>query len=409
MNDIPLILQRSPLAKPGLRIAVVTETWPPEINGVALTMQRMVQGLLARRHHVQLIRPRQKAEAALQPVDGMETLLLPGFSIPRYPELRFGFPARSALKKAWQANPPDLVHVATEGPLGWAALSVALKLDIPVTTDFHTNFHAYSEHYGIGWLRAPISSYLRHFHNRALHTFVPNEGLRQEMEVQRYRNLAVLGRGIDTALFDPRRRSRELRHRWGVNDDELVALYVGRLAPEKNLDMVAQSFKALRSHHHLNARMVWVGDGPARAELEAQNPDHVFAGMKSGEELAAHYASADIFLFPSLSETFGNVTLEAMASGLAVLAYDYAAAAEYVRHGHNGLTAPFADQQAFCDLATRLALEPELVGMLGKNARSDTESMSWEAVCDKFEHFLLKAVQRGGQDVRESRLLFVPD
>jgi len=409
MEAIPMILQRPPVSRPGLRIAVVTETWPPEINGVAMTMQRMVQGLLSRNHRVQLIRPRQKAEAVVQPVASLETLLLPGFSIPRYQELRFGFPAHAALKKSWRANPPELVHIATEGPLGWAALNVALELDLPVTTDFHTNFHAYSEHYGIGWLRRPISGYLRWFHNRALHTFVPNEGLRQEMEVQRYRNLAVIGRGIDTALFHPRRRSAELRHRWGVAENELAVIYVGRLAPEKNLDAVAEGFKAIRAHHHLNARMVWVGDGPARAELEAQNPDHVFAGMRSGEDLATHYASADIFLFPSLSETFGNVTLEAMASGLAVLAYHYAAAAEYIRHGSNGLTAPFGNQREFCDLATRLALEPELVGVLGRNARADTESMSWEAVCDKFEHFLLKAVQRGGQDVRESRLLFVPD
>ncbi|MFA7242686.1 MAG: glycosyltransferase family 1 protein [Sulfuricellaceae bacterium] len=409
MKNIPLILQRRPASRACLRIAVVTETWPPEINGVALTMQHMVQGLLSRNHRVQLIRPRQKTEGDFSPVEGMETLLLPGFSIPRYEELRFGFPAYFALKHAWQANPPDLVHIATEGPLGWAALNAALKLDLPVTTDFHTNFDTYSEHYGISWLRGTISWYLRRFHNRALHTFVPNESLRRAMEAQRYRNLAVIGRGIDTVLFHPHRRSRELRHSWGASDNELVAIYVGRMAPEKNLDVVAEGFKAIRAHHHLNARMVWVGDGPARAELEAQNPDHIFAGMKTGEELAAHYASADIFLFPSLSETFGNVTLEAMASGLAVVAYDYAAAAEYILHGHNGLTAPFNSRREFCDLAARLALEPELPGVLGKNARYAMENMSWEAVCNKFEHFLLKAVQRGDQDVRESRLLFVPD
>ena len=409
MENIPLILQSLKTPCPSLRIAVVSETWLPEINGVALTMARMVQGLLSRHHRVQLVRPRQKTEGVQPPVAGMETLLLPGFSIPRYPELRFGFPARSALNKAWRENPPDLVHIVTEGPLGWAALKVALQLGIPVTTDFHTNFHAYSEHYGIGWLRRPISAYLRWFHNQALHTFVPNEGLRCEMEVQRYRNLAVIGRGIDTELFHPRRRSPELRHHWGVAGNELVAIYVGRLAPEKNLDAIAQSFKAIRIHHHLNARMIWVGDGPARADLEAQNPDHIFVGMKSGEELATHYASADIFLFPSLSETFGNVTLEAMASGLAVIAYRYAAAAEFIQHGRNGLTAQVANQQEFCDLATALALEPEQVGRLGENAHNDTESMGWDAVCDKFEHFLLKAVQRGGQNVRESRLLFVPD
>ncbi len=407
MKNIPQLSPSQP-ARARLRIAVVTETWPPEINGVAMTMQRMVRGLRQRNCRVQLIRPRQNA--AEQPLveDGLEELLLPGFAIPRYENLRFGFPARAALKKAWQENRPDIVHVATEGPLGWGALSVALKLDIPVTTDFHTNFHNYTDHYGIGWLRGTIGRYLRNFHNKALYTFVPNEGLRREMEVQRFRNVAVIGRGIDTALFNPQRRSAELRRHWGVVEGEPVAIYVGRLAPEKNLDAVAEGFKAIRSHH-FNARMVWVGDGPARAGLEAQYPDHIFVGMKTGEELAAHYASADIFLFPSLTETFGNVTLEAMASGLAVAAYRYAAAGVYIRHGENGLTALLNDQAAFIDLAARLGSDPELVGNLGRAARRDTENMSWEAVCDQFEHYLLKAVQRGGHDVRESRFLFVPD
>jgi glycosyltransferase involved in cell wall biosynthesis len=408
MKNIPLVLQPPKSSRAGLRIAVVTETWPPEINGVALTMQRMVQGLRQRNCRVQLVRPRQKAGEVPVVEDGLEELLLPGFAIPHYEGLRFGFPSRAALKKSWRENRPDLVHVATEGPLGWGALNVALKLDIPVTTDFHTNFHNYTSHYGIGWLSGTIGRYLRNFHNKALYTFVPNEGLRREMEVRRYRNIEVIGRGIDTALFNPQRRNAELRHHWGVADGEPVAIYVGRLAPEKNLDVIAESFKAIRSHH-LNARMVWVGDGPARADLEAQNPDHIFVGMKTGEELATHYASADIFLFSSLTETFGNVTLEAMASGLAVVAYRYAAAAEYIRHGDNGLTAPFNDQQEFIDLVAQLGTDMERVGNLGRTARRDTENMSWEAVCDQFEHYLLKAVQQGGQYVRESRFLFVPD
>ncbi len=408
MNNTPLDLQFPNASAPGLRIAVVTETWPPEINGVALTMQRMVHDLRQRNWRVQLIRPRQHAGEVPAAENGLDELLLPGFGIPRYRELRFGFPALAALKKAWRENRPDIVHVATEGPLGWGALHVALKLEIPVTSDFHTNFHSYTGHYGIGWLRGIIGRYLRDFHNKALYTFVPGEGLRREMEVQRYRNVEVVGRGIDTALFDPRRRSAELRHHWGVAEGEPVAIYVGRLAPEKNLDLAAESFKAIRSHH-LNARMVWVGDGPARADLEAQNPDHIFVGMKRGEELAAHYASADIFLFPSLTETFGNVTLEAMASGLAVVAYRYAAAADYIRHGDNGLTARFGADDEFVGLAEQLGRDMALAGKLGGAARRDTESMGWDAVCDQFEHYLLKAVQRGGQNVRESRFLFVPD
>jgi glycosyltransferase involved in cell wall biosynthesis len=158
-----------------------------------------------------------------------------------------------------------------------------------------------------------------------------------------------------------------------------------------------------------HARMVWVGDGPERAGLQELYPEHTFVGMKTGVELAEHYASADIFLFPSLTETFGNVTLEALASGLAVVAYRYAAAAEYVRHEDNGLTARFDDETGFCNLIARLGADMDFARNLGKTARDGMESLGWDAVCEQFEHFLYKAVQQGGRRAREERLLFVPD
>lgn len=408
MKTLPSLLKSNGTSRNPLRIAVICETWPPEINGVALTMERMVQGLLKRGHTVQLIRPRQNAQDQATSRDRFSELLLPGFTIPRYPELRFGMPAFGALKKAWQEERPDLVHIATEGPLGWAALKVALKLDLPVTTDFHTNFHNYTEHYGIGWLEGAIGWYLRRFHNQAAYTFVPGEGLRTEMEIQRYRNLAVIGRGIDTELFNPQRRNLTLRQRWGCHGDEPVAIYVGRLAAEKNLGVVARSFEMLHLYQP-HARMVWVGDGPERAGLQELYPEHTFVGMKTGEELAEHYASADIFLFPSLTETFGNVTLEALSSGLAVVAYRYAAAAEYILHEGNGLTARFDDEAGFCNLVGRLGTDLELARKLGKTARIGMESLGWDEVSEQFEHFLYQAVQQGGRHARENRLLFVPD
>lgn len=408
MNTPPSPLKSNGASRDALRVAVICETWPPEINGVALTMERMVQGLLNRGHSVQLIRPHQSATDSPVTRDTLSEVLLPGFSIPRYPELRFGMPSLGALKKTWQEDRPDLVHIATEGPLGWAALKTALKLELPVTTDFHTNFHNYTEHYGIGWLEGAIGWYLRRFHNQAAYTFVPGEGLRMEMEVQRYRNLAVIGRGIDTQLFTPQRRSAALRNSWGAHGEAPVAIYVGRLAAEKNLGLVARGFEMLRIYQP-HARMVWVGDGPERAGLQELYPEHTFVGMKTGVELAEHYASADIFLFPSLTETFGNVTLEALASGLAVVAYRYAAAAEYVRHEDNGLTARFDDETGFCNLIARLGADMDFARKLGKTARDGMESLGWDAVCEQFEHFLYKAVQQGGRRAREDRLLFVPD
>jgi glycosyltransferase involved in cell wall biosynthesis len=228
-----------------------------------------------------------------------------------------------------------VVQIATEGPLGWSALAAANKLRLPVASDFHTNFHSYSSHYGFGLLRRAIVAYLRKFHNKAAVTLVPTEGIRRELLGYGYENIEIIGRGVDTKLFHPGRRDPALRARWGANEDETVVLYVGRLAAEKNLALVFDAFDAMREAHPA-IRLVLVGDGPERAVWQARRPDVVFCGTQVGGALAAHYASGDVFLFPSLTETWGNVTIEAMASGLAVVAYDCAAAEEVIRHGENG-------------------------------------------------------------------------
>lgn len=399
---IPLYL---PLTQRSLRVAVVTETYPPEINGVALTIQHMVEGLRRRNHQIQLIRPRQGKGDLPAFTANLQQILLPGFAIPRYPNLQLGLPAGSALRQLWRENRPDVVHIVTEGPLGWSALNEARKLDIPVTSDFHTNFHSYTQHYGIGWMRRPIGAYLRHLHNRALLTMVPDRGLRHELETQGYQNLAIVGRGVDTDLFNPARRSMELRHSWGVSRNGLVAVYVGRLAAEKNLEAVVDAFDAM-SARHPRAKLVWVGDGPQRSVLQARNPGHVFAGMQTGIGLAEHYASADVFLFPSLTETFGNVTLEAMASGLAVVAYNYAAAAEHIHHGENGLVAEFDNLSLFCDQAAILAGRPEMIARLGGNARKSADGLAWNLICERFEQLLLEIVDEGGRHGKQDR--FIP-
>jgi glycosyltransferase involved in cell wall biosynthesis len=298
-----------------------------------------------------------------------------------------------------------VVHIVTEGPLGWSALNEARRLGIPVTSDFHTNFHSYTQHYGIGWMRRPIGAYLRHLHNRALLTMVPDQGLRHELETQGYRNLAIVGRGVDTGLFNPARRSMELRRSWGVSQNGLVAVYVGRLAAEKNLEAVVDAFDAMRARHP-RAKLVWVGDGPQRSVLQSRYPGHIFSGMQTGTDLAEHYASADVFLFPSLTETFGNVTLEAMASGLAVVAYNYAAAAEHIRHGENGLVAEFDNLSLFCDQAAALAGRPEMVARLGGNARQSADGLAWNQICERFEQLLLEIVDEGGRHGKQDR--FVP-
>ena len=373
---------------------MVTETFPPEINGVAMSMAHLVHGLHERRHDVQLVRPRQ----TLGPGDAADTrfdeVLTRGCSIPRYPHLRMGLPSRRALVQLWSLRRPDIVHIATEGPLGWSALQAARHLQLPVTTDFRTNFHVYGQHYGIGWLAKPILAYLRSFHNQAHCTMVPTDAMRSDLAARGFERLHVVGRGVDTKLFDPAKRSASLRSQWGAGADTLVLAYVGRLAAEKNLEAVLAAYEAMRTLR-ADTQLLFVGDGPMRGALQERCPQAVFAGHRGGDELAAHYASADLFLFPSLTETFGNVTTEAMASGLPVVAFNSAAAGQLILSGRNGVLAIGQDHGAFVCAALPLAHETALRASLGAAARETACRIDWRSVILRFESIVSQVIDQG--------------
>jgi glycosyltransferase involved in cell wall biosynthesis len=371
-----------------MRIAMITETYPPEVNGVARTVKEMVEGLRTRGHSIELMRPRQNGHD--HPfVDGnrVETLAR-GFAIPRYPQLKMGLPAKGELKRAWSQSRPDIVHIATEGPLGWSALAAARELGLKVATDFHTNFQTYSRHYGMGWLARPVMAYLRRFHNRADCTMVPTAELADELTAAGFRGLRVVGRGVNPAVFSPQRRSPELRARWGAGPETPVAICVSRFAPEKNFPVVIRAYEAMRQLRP-DAQLVLVGDGPMAEKLRKRNLGYLIAGRLVNGELSAHYASADVFLFPSTSETFGNVTLEAMASGLAIVAYGYAAARQHLEHGRSALLPPLDDEPAFIRDARMLVGDPKLARRLGAAARAAAESLTWERIAQDFEKVLL--------------------
>jgi glycosyltransferase involved in cell wall biosynthesis len=370
-----------------LTIDVVSETAPPEVNGVAMTVGRLLEGMRARGHRVTLVRPRHHSADA---VSGDVTVR--GLPVPGYPDVRFGLPAGGVLRRRWKAHRPDVVHVVTEGPLGWSAVRCARSLGIPVTSGFHTNFDHYSVHYGLGWLRPLIAAYLRGLHRQAGATVVPTAALAAELAGSGIPGVRVVGRGVDTHLFDPARRSLERRASWGSGEGDLVCLYVGRLAAEKNLALVVNAFRAV-SRAHRRACLVWVGDGPARGQLEREPLQQHFAGWRSGVELAEHYASADLFLFPSLTETYGNVVAEAMASGLAVVAYRSAAAAELIADGENGLIASAGDERAFVDAALRFAGADEARQRgLRIAARESMLPRQWDEVVASFETVLREIV-----------------
>jgi glycosyltransferase involved in cell wall biosynthesis len=394
LEETLLEVEEFQAARRCLRVAVVTETYPPEVNGVAMTVARTVQGLQARGHAVQLVRPRQHGADEAASGQALHEVLMRGLPIPHYPGLRMGVPAKRSLVRRWSVQRPDIVHVATEGPLGWSALQAARVLKLPVTSDFRTNFHAYSRHYGVGWLRKPIVAYLRRFHNACACTMVPTEALRADLQACGFERLRVVARGVDTALFDPTRRDPELRRQWGAGPEDCVLLCVGRLAAEKNLGLLADAFEKARVRHP-SLRLVLVGDGPMREALQRRLPDAHFAGTRTGADLGRHYASADLFVFASLTETFGNVTLEALSSGLPVVAFDCAAAARFVIPGRQGWLAPTGQPQRFVEAVVEaVTLGSSARRAMGVAARDSLLHRGWEQVVGQFEACLLEALER---------------
>ena len=364
-----------------MRYALVTETYPPEVNGVALTLQGLEQGLRDVGRAVDLVRPRQACDADT-PED---TLLVPGGALPRYPGLRFGLPAPVRLSRRWRARRPDAVYIATEGPLGWSALRCARRLGIPVVTGLHTRFDEFMPDYGAAWLQAAAMQWMQRFHNRSDATVVATRELQAFLSGQGFEHVRVLPRAVDGQRFDPARRDAGLRRAWGIDDAGLAAIYVGRIAPEKNLGLAVKAFRRLQQRRP-QARFVLVGDGPSRERLMRENPDFVYCGIQRDEELARHFASGDLFLFPSRSETFGNVTLEAMASGVATVAFDYGAAREHLRHGESG--AAVNDEEGFIEASVQLACDDTLRRRLGRQAARDMARLQPGQVIAAFDALL---------------------
>lgn len=388
----PITVEHFEPAQRFLRIAVVTETWPPEVNGVAMTLSKLIQHLGHRHHSIQLIRPRQNKLDEGHEETGWSELLLRGLPIPRYPQLKLGLPSKKALIKAWSTRRPDLVHIATEGPLSWSALQAAHILRLPVTSDFRTNFHSYCQHYGVGWLTKTIVAYLRKFHNRTAFTMVPTTEMKHQLEAMGFKNLRVVARGIDTQLFHPSKRSEVMRKSWNVKPDTIVLLSVGRLAAEKNLELTIHTYQALKAAGR-DVQMVFAGDGPMRGVTQAKCPEALFLGMCSHEQLATLYASADLLLFPSLTETFGNVTLESLACATPVLAFDCAAAGEFITHQHNGWLAHRDDRQSYIQTALAITADPHTLMHAREHTRASVEQLGWDEIAGQVEALFQRAIE----------------
>ena len=376
------------LIQPRLKIALVAETWLPERNGVTHSLLELCKGLQKLGHQILLIRPEQKTVYTDFQPD--QELLIKVQRLPQYQGLQFGCSQYSALQHAIVRFQPDVIHIVTEGPLGFIAQQIARAHRIAVSSGFHSPFQDFSRFFDLAFLLKPVQHYLKWFHNQSNLTIVPSRAAAQALRnLGVHCPLSIVSRGVDTAQFSPSHRSNELRSRWGVSDQTRVLLYVGRLCSEKHVDVIMQAYFSLRDLCDQDVRLVIVGDGPDKERLERLNYDNsvIFTGTLGGKNLLEAYASSDVFCCASQVESFGNVILEAMASGLPVIAYDYACAHLHVREHDSGWLAPRGNQFEFIKKVLNLPAMCVLK-RAGIQAQKTARHIGWQYPVQQFEQAL---------------------
>lgn len=375
-----------------MRIALFTDTFPPTLNGVSRALGLLVDHALEAGHEVLVVAPEADSRAGEEGASsraGVEEIRIPGPELPFYRELRAARPwLGSANRKRLEAFRPDLVHAATEASVGLLGRQWALSEDVPLVTSYCTNFPEYAAGYHLGFLEAGLWRYLQWFHDAARGTFVPSDATRSELLARGFHDrIRIWGRGVDSELFHPERADPGLRDRMAPGAD-VVLVHVGRLAPEKRVDLLLDALPEVRRSTDRRVALVFVGGGPAEEELktraatlpDAAGDDIHFAGYRRGTELAAHFASGDVFVFASDTETFGQVVTEAMASGLPVVAPAKGGVLDTVVPGTTGLLFPPGDASGLAEAVTSLVADRELRETLGRNARESALTRSWSAV-----------------------------
>jgi glycosyltransferase involved in cell wall biosynthesis len=360
-----------------MRVAIVTENFLPKLDGVTRTIAMLLEHLQLRGHQAIVFGP----EGSVRRYAGAHVVPVPGIPIPFYPELRFLFPRRALGRKLARFH-PDIVHLADPMLLGMAGLYWAQRIAVPVVAAYHTNLADYVGRYGLRLLEGPTWSYRRFLHNQCAATLCPSPSTAQMLRDRQFERVHIWSRGVDSQLFTPARRSESRRRELGVDDEQTtLLLFVGRLSHEKNIMMLPDAYRAVAGPH---VRLAIVGDGPARAELERsmRGLPVTFTGYLTGEALADTYASADLFTFPSTTETFGQVVQEAMASGLPVVGAQAEGVCDIVQPGVTGLLARPNDTQDFTAAVQALVADSARRIAMSHAAREWAETRSWTEVMD---------------------------
>ena len=358
-----------------MRIAYFTESLPPLTDGVARTYTRLAETLNLQKIDFRFFAPVSPSET--EPWRG-RTRRLPSFPFPLYDYYRVSIPYIQGLTRSLDDFKPDLVQVAAPTPLCFYAQDYAKRRGIPTVASYHTHFVDYFPYYGFGSVTSWGWNYMRWFYNRSVATYAPSPGTASELTHRGFQNVRLWPRGIDSEKFSPQFRSQALRRKLGVGKKPLL-LFVGRMVGEKDLEDLAQAALELRKKGYA-FHLAFAGDGPLRAPLQARFPKDHFFGFIQGKPLAELYASADLFVFPSTTETFGNVVLEAFASGLPVIGADKGGSSDLVKPGINGFLARPKDWTDFARQTQKTLDNPVLGRRLKAGALKSAKAFDWQVI-----------------------------
>ncbi|MBD0379847.1 glycosyltransferase family 4 protein [Paenibacillus sedimenti] len=366
-----------------MRVALFTDTFLPDVNGVAKTLGRWTRFLESKGAECKVFAPTSMTESDHDPFR-VERF----YSIPflLYPECRLAIPNPLHIRKSLHAFEPTIIHCATPFNLGLFGLYYARKHGTPFVASYHTHFDQYLSHYKIPWVEPTLWKYMQWFHQSCRKVYVPSVSTRQHLEAKGLRNLEIWSRGVDAERFHPDVNRQQVLASYGVDASKFIMLYVGRLAPEKSVEVAIETFEALPEEIRSNAHLIIAGDGPSAASLRewyGEKADMTFPGFVQGKALAELYAAADLFIFPSATETFGNVVLESMAAGTAVIGAAAGGVNDTIEHEVTGLLCPPGDVSAFVGAVRRLYGSYETRRSIAKSGRAYALRQSWEQIFNK--------------------------
>jgi len=362
-----------------MRVAYFTDTYAPEINGVANTLKKLHGYLDEKEIEYIVFAP---AYGSCTEDDKGVIYRFDGLKLAISPESCIAFPSTEEIFEKCDDFQPDLIHVTTELGIGYKGMKYAASRDLPLVKSYHTNFEQYLKYYKLDPARTVIQAYLKWFHRTSHLTLVPSRDTLERLRAQKYQNLDIWSRGIDTKKFNPLHRNQRTRDALGINE-RIAFLYVGRLAPEKGLNLLAEAIRNVNEQYKNKIVFIFTGDGPYSQVLKDESIDNViFKGFKTGHELSEIYASADCFVFPSGTETFGNSALEAIASGLPVVGINSGGVTDFLIHGHNSLLSELGDKRAYASNLIKLIENEQLRRNLSANAISTAKSRTWEMIFD---------------------------